>query len=38
MMIRYASFGALVSVNHLHGITGLEQFDKALFEKLAKGN
>jgi hypothetical protein len=27
-----------ISVNHLHGITGLEEFDKALFQKLAKGN
>jgi hypothetical protein len=27
-----------VSVNHLHGITGLEEFDKALFERLGKGN
>ena len=27
-----------ISVNHLHGITGLEEFDKALFQQLAKGN
>ena len=27
-----------ISVNHLHGITGLEDFDKALFQQLAKGN
>jgi hypothetical protein len=27
-----------VSVNHLHGITGLEEFDKELFTRLAKGN
>jgi hypothetical protein len=27
-----------VSVNHLHGITGLEEFDKDLFQKLASSN
>lgn len=27
-----------VSVNHLHGITGLEELDPALFQRLAKGN
>jgi len=27
-----------VSVNHLHGITGLEEFDKELFTRLCKGN
>lgn len=27
-----------VSVNHLHGITGLEEFDKDLYQRLAKGN
>lgn len=27
-----------ISVNHLHGITGLEELDKALFHQLAKGN
>jgi hypothetical protein len=27
-----------ISVNHPHGITGLEDFDKALFPQLAKGN
>ena len=27
-----------ISVNHLHGITGLEDFDKALYRQLAKGN
>jgi hypothetical protein len=27
-----------VSVNHLHGITALEQFDKALYQQLASGN
>ncbi len=27
-----------ISVNHLHGITGLEEFDSALFQQLAKGN
>ncbi len=27
-----------VSVNHLHGITGLEEFDPALYQRLAKGN
>jgi hypothetical protein len=27
-----------VSVNHLHGITGLEELDKALYQQLAKGN
>ena len=26
-----------VSVNHLHGITGLEEFDRALYQRLAKG-
>ncbi len=26
-----------VSVNHLHGITGLEEFDKELFQQLASG-
>jgi hypothetical protein len=26
-----------VSVNHLHGITGLEEFDKALFQKAGQG-
>ena len=26
-----------VSVNHLHGITGLEEFDQALYQRLAKG-
>jgi hypothetical protein len=26
-----------VSVNHLHGITGLEEFDTALFQRLARG-
>ena len=26
-----------VSVNHLHGITGLEEFDPALYQRLAKG-
>jgi hypothetical protein len=27
-----------VSVNHLHGITGLEEFDPALYQRLAKGD
>lgn len=27
-----------ISVNHLHGITGLEEFEKALYQRLAKGN
>ena len=27
-----------VSVNHLHGITGLEEFDQELFQQLSKGN
>ncbi len=27
-----------ISVNHLHGITGLEEFDRVLFQRLAKGN
>jgi hypothetical protein len=27
-----------VSVNHLHGITGLEELDPALYQQLAKGN
>lgn len=27
-----------ISVNHLHGITGLEEFDKAIFQKLSKGD
>ena len=27
-----------VSVNHLHCITGLEEFDPALYYRLAKGN
>ena len=27
-----------VSVNHLHGITGLEEFDPALYRRLADGN
>ncbi|HXR08459.1 MAG TPA: hypothetical protein VN765_14080 [Candidatus Acidoferrum sp.] len=27
-----------ISVNHLHGITGLEEFDKDLYQRLAKGN
>jgi hypothetical protein len=27
-----------ISVNHLHGITGLEELDKALFDRLVKGN
>ena len=27
-----------VSINHLHGITGLEEFDKALYERLSEGN
>jgi hypothetical protein len=27
-----------VSVNHLHGITGLEEFDPELYKKLTKGN
>jgi hypothetical protein len=27
-----------VSVNHLHSITGLEEFDPALYQRLAKGN
>jgi hypothetical protein len=27
-----------VSVNHLHGITGLEELDRALYQRLAKGN
>jgi hypothetical protein len=27
-----------VSVNHLHGITGLEEFDPELFQQLSKGN
>ena len=26
-----------ISVNHLHGITGLEELDPALYEQLAKG-
>jgi hypothetical protein len=26
-----------ISVNHLHGITGLEEFDPALYQRLAKG-
>ena len=28
----------LISVNHIQSITGLEDFDKALYEKLASGN
>jgi len=27
-----------ISVNHLHGITGLEEFDPVLYRQLAKGN
>jgi hypothetical protein len=27
-----------VSVNHLHGITGLEEFDRELYQQLSKGN
>ena len=27
-----------VSINHLHSIMGLEQFDKDLYQRLAKGN
>jgi hypothetical protein len=27
-----------VSANHLHGITGLEEFDKVLYKQLSKGN
>jgi hypothetical protein len=27
-----------VSINHLHGITGLEEFDPALFQQLSQGN
>ena len=27
-----------VSVNHLHGITGIEEFDNELYQKLSKGN
>jgi hypothetical protein len=27
-----------VSVNHLHGITGLDELDPALYQRLAKGN
>jgi hypothetical protein len=27
-----------ISVNHLHGITGLEEFDKELYKQLVKGN
>ena len=27
-----------VSVNHLHGITGLEELDPSLYERLAHGN
>jgi hypothetical protein len=27
-----------ISVNHLHGITGLEEFDPILYKKLSKGN
>ena len=27
-----------ISVNHLHGITGLQEFDPALFQQLAEGN
>lgn len=27
-----------ISVNHLHGITGLEEFDKDLYQRLAKGD
>jgi len=27
-----------ISVNHLHGITGLEEFDPALYQQLARGN
>jgi hypothetical protein len=27
-----------ISVNHLHGITALEEFDSALYQQLAKGN
>jgi hypothetical protein len=27
-----------ISVNHLHGITGLEDLDKDLYQRLAKGN
>ncbi len=27
-----------ISVNHIHGIVGLEQFDKDLYQRLAKGN
>ena len=26
-----------ISVNHLHGIMGLEEFDKDLYQRLAKG-
>jgi hypothetical protein len=25
-------------VNHLHGITGLEEFDKKLFQQFSSGN
>ena len=27
-----------ISVNHLHGITGLEEFDPVLYQQLSKGN
>jgi hypothetical protein len=27
-----------ISVNHIHGIVGLEEFDKALYQQLADGN
>jgi hypothetical protein len=27
-----------VTVNHLHGITGLEEFDKELYQQLSRGN
>jgi hypothetical protein len=26
-----------ISVNHLHGITGLEELDKTLYQRLSKG-
>jgi hypothetical protein len=34
----YWSWLPWISVNHLHGITGMEEFDFVLYQRLTKGD
>jgi len=34
----HTSWLPCVSANHLHSIVGLEEFDPALYQQMAKGN